>query len=297
MHDFMSEDTKKEEQANSERGSKRKKGVKTAYAEMSFLEHLEELRWHIIRSALAIMVFAIVAFIMKDFIFDMVILNPRNPGFWTNRMFAKLAELTNTDALRINEKALELISIKIADQFMVHFMVSIIAGFILASPVVFYEVWRFIKPALYDNEKKYASGAVFFTSILFIMGVLFGYFLIVPLSIHFLGTYNVSSDVTNQINLRSYIGSVTSISLASGVVFLLPIFSFFLSKVGLLTPAFMKTYRKHAYVVLLLLSAIITPPDVFSQIMVFIPLFFLYEVSIFISKQVNKKREKELDDI
>ena len=226
----MSEDTKKEEQASSERGSKRKKGLKTAYAEMSFLEHLEELRWHIIRSALAIMVFAIAAFIMKDFIFDTVILNPRNPGFWTNRMFAKLAELTHSDALRINEKALELISIKIADQFMVHFMVSIIAGFILASPVVFYEVWRFIKPALYDNEKKYASGAVFFTSILFIMGVLFGYFLIVPLSIHFLGTYNVSSDVTNQINLRSYIGSVTSISLASGVVFLLPIFSFFLSK-------------------------------------------------------------------
>ncbi len=293
----MSEDTKKEEQASSERGSKRKKGLKTAYAEMSFLEHLEELRWHIIRSALAIMVFAIAAFIMKDFIFDTVILNPRNPGFWTNRMFAKLAELTHSDALRINEKALELISIKIADQFMVHFMVSIIAGFILASPVVFYEVWRFIKPALYDNEKKYASGAVFFTSILFIMGVLFGYFLIVPLSIHFLGTYNVSSDVTNQINLRSYIGSVTSISLASGVVFLLPIFSFFLSKVGLLTPTFMRTYRKHSYVVLLLLSAIITPPDVFSQVMVFVPLFFLYEVSIFISKQVNKKREKELDDI
>src|SRR5690554_181531 len=265
--------------------------------EMSFLDHLEELRWHIIRSAIAIMVFAVVAFIFKDFIFDTVILNPRTPEFWTNRMFARLADMVGTDALRINSTPLELISIKIADQFMTHIMVSIIAGFIIAAPVVFYEFWRFIKPALYETEKKYAGGAVFFTSVLFIMGILFGYFLIVPLSIHFLGSYNVSGDVVNQINLRSYIGSVTSISLASGVVFLLPIFAFFLSKVGILTPEFMKAYRRHAYVVMLLLSAIITPPDIFSQVMVFVPLFVLYEISIIISRRVVKKREKELDDL
>ncbi|HZH72551.1 MAG TPA: twin-arginine translocase subunit TatC [Mariniphaga sp.] len=265
--------------------------------EMSFLDHLEELRWHIIRSAIAIMVFAVVAFIFKDFIFDTVILNPRTPEFWTNRMFAQLADLVGTDALRINEKPLELISIQIAGQFLTHIWVSIIAGFIIAAPVVFYEFWKFIKPALYDKEKKYAGGAVFFTSILFIAGILFGYFLIVPLSVHFLGSYNVSGDVVNQINLRSYIGSVTSISLASGVVFLLPIFSFFLSKVGILTPEFMRTYRRHSYVVMLLLSAIITPPDIFSQIMVFVPLFILYEISILISKSVVKKREKELDEI
>lgn len=265
--------------------------------EMSFLEHLEELRWHIIRSALAIMVFAVIAFIFKDFIFDTVILNPRRPEFWTNRMFWKLADALGSDALRINEKPLELISIQIAGQFLTHVWVSIIAGFIIAAPVVFYEFWKFIKPALYEKEKKYAGGAVFFTSILFILGILFGYFLIVPLSVHFLGSYNVSGDVVNQINLRSYISSVTSISLATGVVFLLPIFSFFLSKVGILTPEFMRTYRRHSYVVMLLLAAIITPPDVFSQIMVFIPLFILYEVSIFISKAVVKKREKELDEI
>ena len=265
--------------------------------EMSFLDHLEELRWHIIRSALAIMVFAVVAFIFKDFIFDTVILNPRTPEFWTNRMFARFADAVGTDALRINEKPLELISIQIAGQFLTHIWVSIIAGFLIAAPVVFYEFWKFIKPALYDKEKKYAGGAVFFTSILFIAGILFGYFLIVPLSVHFLGSYNVSGDVVNQINLRSYIGSVTSISLASGVVFLLPIFSFFLSKVGILTPEFMRTYRRHSYVVMLLLSAIITPPDIFSQIMVFVPLFILYEISILISKSVVKKREKELDEI
>lgn len=293
----MSENTNKETQNKRKKGQKNKQGVKTAYAEMSFLEHLEELRWHIIRSAMAVMIFAVIAFIMKDFIFNTVILNPRTPDFWTNRMFARLADWAGTEALKINQKPLELISIKIAGQFMTHIWVSIIAGFIIASPVVFYEFWRFIKPALYDNEKKYAGGAVFFTSVLFMMGVLFGYFLIVPLSIHFLGTYNVSGDVTNQINLRSYIGSVTSISLAAGVVFLIPIFSYFLSKVGILTPQFMKTYRKHSYVVMLLLSAVITPPDVFSQIMVCFPLVFLYEIGIMISRRVVKKREKEMDEM
>lgn len=295
----MSEEEKTEERSAKKKKKLKgnKKGMKTEYAEMSFLDHLEELRWHIIRSALAVVIFAVTAFILKDFVFNTVILNPRTPDFWTNRMFAKLADYVGTEALKINQQPLELISIKIAGQFMTHIWVSIIAGFIIASPVVFYEFWRFTKPALYDNEKQYASGAVFFTSILFLMGVLFGYFLIVPLSVHFLGTYNVSGEVTNQINLKSYIGSVTSISLAAGVVFLIPIFSYFLSKVGLITPQFMKTYRKHAYVVMLLLSAIITPPDIFSQIMVCFPLVFLYEIGILISRRVVKKREKEMDEI
>ena len=262
---------------------------------MSFLEHLEELRWHIVRSALAVLVFAIAAFVMKGFIFDSVILKPMTPEFWTNRMMAKLGELVGSDALRINQHPLNLIAIKMADQFMIHIMVSLIAGLILASPVVFYEFWRFIRPALYDKEKKHARGAVFYTSVLFLMGVLFGYYLIVPLSIQFLGTYNVSDQVVNQINTRSYIGTVTSISLAAGVVFLIPIFSYFLSKVGILTPQFMKTYRKHAYVLMLLLSAIITLPDIFSQVMVCFPLVFLYEIGILISKRVVKKREIEFD--
>jgi sec-independent protein translocase protein TatC len=217
------------------------------------------------------------------------------PEFWTNRMFVKLGDLVGSEAVKINQIPLKMQSIKIAGQFSTHIMVSIIAGFIIASPVVFYEFWRFIKPALYDKEKKHASGAVFFTSILFLLGILFGYFLIVPLSIHFLGTYQVSSEVENLINLRSYIGSVTSISLAAGVVFLIPIFSYFLSKVGIITPQFMKTYRKHSYVVMLLLSAVITPPDIFSQIMVCFPLVFLYEIGIMISRNVVKKREKEME--
>ncbi|MFW6257443.1 MAG: twin-arginine translocase subunit TatC [Prolixibacteraceae bacterium] len=288
----MSEGTKQKEI-----GGKKKKAEKKDYAEMSFLEHLEDLRWHIIRSALAVVAFAIVAFIFKDFIFDTVMLSPRTPDFWTNRMLFQLGELAGTDALKINQKPLELISIKIAGQFSMHIMTSIIAGFILASPVVFNEFWRFIKPALYENEQKQARGAVFYTTFLFLLGILFGYYLIVPLSINFLGTYNVSSDVTNQINLKSYIGSITSIVIAAGVVFLIPIFSYFLSKVGILTPEFMKTYRKHAYVVMLLVSAVITPPDIFSQVMVCIPLVFLYEIGIMISRAVVKKREKELEEM
>ena len=285
----MSEENTREEQTT------KKSGKKKNEAEMSFLEHLEELRWHIVRSAGAIMVFAIVAFVMKNFIFDVIILAPRTPEFWTNRMFVKLGDLVGSEAVKINQIPLKMQSIKIAGQFSTHIMVSIIAGFIIASPVVFYEFWRFIKPALYEKEKRHASGAVFFTSLLFIMGVLFGYFLIVPLSIHFLGTYQVSSEVENTINLRSYIGSVTSISLAAGVVFLIPIFSYFLSKVGIITPQFMKTYRKHSYVVMLLLSAIITPPDIFSQVMVCFPLVFLYEIGIMISRRVVKNREKQME--
>ena len=290
----MSESENREDQSTKKN---KKRGKKQDHAEMSFLDHLEELRWHIIRSVIAIIVFAIIAFIMKGFIFDTVILSPKNPEFWTNRMLAKLGDLVGSDALKINQQHLNLIAIKMADQFMMHIMVSIIAGLIIASPVVFYEFWRFIKPALYEKEKKHASGAVFYTSVLFLLGVLFGYYLIVPLSIHFLGSYNVSEEVVNQINTRSYISTLTSISFAPGVVFLIPIFSYFLSKVGILTPQFMKTYRRHAYVVMLLLSAIITPPDIFSQVMVCFPLVFLYEIGIIISRRVVKKREKELDEI
>jgi sec-independent protein translocase protein TatC len=287
----MSEGDKREKQTT------KKRGIKTPQGEMSFLEHLEELRWHIIRSVSLIIIFAILAFIMKDFIFNEVIFKPKMPEFWTNRMMAKLGELVGSDVLKINNQPLKLISLKMSDQFMLHFMVAIIIGLIAAAPFIFFEIWRFIKPALYDKEKKHASGAVFFTSVLFMLGILFGYFLIVPLSIDFLTTYSVSAEVENQINMRSYISTVTSITFASGIIFLLPIFSFFLSKVGILTPQFMRTYRKHSYVVMLLLSAIITPPDVFSQIMVAVPLLFLYEISIFISKVVVKKRERMLNEI
>ncbi len=285
------------EELNREEQSTKKKKKKEPKAEMSFLDHLEALRWHIIKSALAICVFSVIAFIEKDFIFDSIIFAPKNPDFWTNRMMALLADYVGTESLRINTHELQLISIDMSGQFMVHVWTAIIAGFIIASPFVIYQFWSFIKPALYENERRHASGAVFYMSVLFILGIMFGYYLIVPLSVDFLGTYSISSVVINQINILSYISTVTSIVIAGGVVFELPVVAFFLSKVGILTPNFMKKYRKHAYIVLLVLAAIITPPDVFSQIMVCIPLVVLYEVSIIISRKVQKAHQRKLDEI
>lgn len=264
--------------------------------EMSFLEHLEELRWHIIRSIIAILVFMIIAFAFKNLIFDKIILAPKNPGFITNRLLCQLGALVNIDALCINTKPLNLISIKMAGQITTHITVAIVSGLIIAFPYILWEFWQFFKPALHNNEKQYTRGAVLATSLLFFTGVLFGYFALAPLSIHFLNTYQVSPDVVNQINIRSYIGTLTSICLATGLVFELPIITFFLTKIGVITPTFMKKYRKHAIVVIFIIAAIITPPDVFSQMLVCIPLLALYEVSIWIAKRVQTKKDKEHDE-
>ena len=262
---------------------------KTVNKEMSFLEHLEVLRWHLIRSISAIMIFAIVAFIFKDFIFNIIILAPKTPDFITNEMLCKLGQYVDTETLCINSKPFQIINIKLAGQFTTHITVSLITGFLFAFPYVFLEFWRFVLPALKNQEKKHSRGAVFFSSILFTLGALFGYYIIVPLSVHFLGTYKVSGDVLNQINLNSYIQTFTSVILASAVIFELPIFIFFLSKIGLVTPSILKKYRKHSLIIILALSAVITPPDIFSQILVSLPLIILYEIGIIISKKITKK--------
>ncbi len=256
---------------------------------MSFWGHLEELRGHLIRSALAIVGFAILAFMNKNFIFNHVILSPKEPYFITNRAFCWVSEQLSIPALCINASPLKLINIDMAGQFTTHILTSVIAGLIIAFPYVIYEIWRFIRPGLEANEREHSRGAVFVTSGLFLAGVLFSYFLIVPLSVNFLGSYQVSLLVENQVALRSYISTITTITLATGIVFELPIFVYFLSKIGMLTPEIMKKHRKLAFVLILTLSAIITPPDVFSQIMVGVPLVALYEISIGISKKVALK--------
>lgn len=269
---------------------------KKSEAEMSFLEHLEELRWHIIRSILAIVVFMVVAFVFKNIIFDHVILAPKDPGFFTNRILCQLGHMLGTDKLCINTTPFEIINIKMAGQLTTHITVAMVSGLILAFPFIIREFWLFFKPALHTNEAQYARGAVLASSLLFFAGVLFGYYMLAPLSIHFLTSYEVSMDVTNQINIRSFIGTLSSICLATGVIFELPIIAFFLTKIGVITPEFMKKYRKHSIVVILILSAIITPPDVFSQLLVCIPLLFLYEVSIHISKRVVQKKERDYQE-
>ncbi len=260
---------------------------------MSFLAHLEVLRWHLIRIVVAIMIGAIAAFIFKSFIFDLVVLAPAHNTFLTYRLFCQLSELLNLGrALCFDDLTFNLVNLTMAGQFSMHLIVSFIAGIIMAFPYILFEVWRFIKPALKSGESNYAKGLVFWGSFLFISGVLFGYYMITPLSVQFLGGYSVSEMIVNQISLKSYISTVTTITLSTGLIFQLPILVYFLSKIGIVTPKLMKAYRRHAIIAVLLLSGLITPPDLTSQVLVSMPLLLLYEVSILISKMVEKKAEK-----
>jgi sec-independent protein translocase protein TatC len=243
----MSEETNTEEQTT------KKKKNKPPKAEMSFLDHLETLRWHIIKSAIAICVFATLAYIYSDFVWNNIILAPKNPDFWSSRMLIKLSNLFGLESHGLNQHPIQLINFDMSGQFMVDVWTAIIAGFIVAFPYVVYQFWSFVKPALYENEKRHASGAVAIMSGLFLIGILFGYYLIVPFSLDWLGSYSISDQVNNQINILSYISSVTSIVIAGGVAFELPVVIYFLSKVGLLTPVFLRKYRKHSYILLLVL--------------------------------------------
>ncbi len=284
----MAEETSREEQ------STKTKDIKS---EMSFLDHLEALRWHFIKSAFAICIFATIAYIYSGFIWNSIILAPKSPDFWTSRMLIKLSHVFGYNSAGLNNHPLQLINFDLTGQFMVDMWTAIIAGFIVAFPYVMYQFWSFIKPALYENERKHASGAVAVMSGLFFIGVLFGYYLIAPFSLDWLSGYIVSKEVVNQINILSYISSVTSIVIAGGVAFELPILVYFLSKIGVITPRFLRKYRRHSYVVLLIIAAIITPPDVLSQTIVTIPLILLFEISIFISASVDKARKKRLEEM
>lgn len=266
--------------------------------EMSFLEHLEILRWHLVRAISAIFIFAIGAFVAKGFIFDTVLLGPKNGDFWTYRMLCLASERFGlSDLLCITDIPFELINISMAGQFTTHIVVSIISGFVVAFPYVMFELWRFIKPGLYSTERKYARGMVFYTSFLFALGILFGYYIIAPLSVNFLGGYRVSEQVVNQIDLNSYFSTLATLVLACGLVFEMPVLIYFLTKVGLVTPDSLRQYRKHAVVGILIMSAVITPPDVSSQVLVFFPLMGLYEISIWVSAIVMRNEAKRINDI
>ncbi|MEA3463252.1 MAG: twin-arginine translocase subunit TatC [Bacteroidota bacterium] len=264
---------------------------KNTEGEMSFLEHLEVMRWHLLRSIAAIVILALVAFVFKEIVFDKIILAPKEPHFPTNRWLCQLGEILGLERICINQDPFSLQTVKMAEQFSMHIIVSLVAGMVIAFPYIFWEFWRFIIPALYDKEKNTAQGAVFFTSLLFILGVLFGYYIISPLSVNFLGNYKVSESVISAPTLRSYVQTITSVVLASGLVFQLPILVYFLSKVGLVTPDFLKKYRRHSLVLIVTLSAIITPPDIFSQVLVALPLMVLYEIGIAISKSIMRQQD------
>ena len=268
----------------------------TSPNEMSFLDHLEELRWHLIRSVLAVVIIGSVAFLMKDFIFDTVILEPKKMDFPTYKLFCDIATYFGFDSAFCADKLPFTIQSRLmSGQFSAHIWTSIWAGFIIGFPYVLYEMWKFISPGLYEKERRNSRGFIFIASFLFFLGVLFGYYVVSPLSINFLGTYQVSSEVTNEFDLASYISTVRASVIACGVLFELPIIIFFLTKIGLVTPEIMRKYRKIALVVVLILSAVITPPDVASQIIVAIPVLILYQVSIYISAMVLRKERRKAE--
>ncbi|AYN68664.1 twin-arginine translocase subunit TatC [Euzebyella marina] len=261
--------------------------------EMSFLDHLEELRWHLIRSTIAVVIIGSVAFLMKSFIFDTVIFGPSKMNFPTYKLFCDIATSLGFDSAFCADKLpFSIQSRQMSAQFSMHIWTSIWAGFIIGFPYILYELWKFISPGLYEKERKHSRGFIFVASLLFFMGVLFGYYVVAPLSINFLGTYQVSPDILNEFDIDSYIGTVRSAVIACGILFELPIIIFFLTKVGLITPEIMKKYRKIALVIVLILSAVITPPDVASQIIVAVPVLILYQISIYISGYVLKKEAK-----
>lgn len=260
-------------------------------ATMNIMEHVEVLRWHIVRSLVAIVLCSIIMFINIDFIFDTIILGPAKADFISYKWLCRFGELIHVDVLCLEEVQLSFQNTELAGQFMISFSVSFMAGFIVAFPYVFWEFWRFIRPALKVEELKLAKGVVFWSSILFFLGVAFAYFLIAPFTINFFANYELSPQFKNIITISNYYDTMSSLILGLGVVFELPIVVYFLSKTGIISPAFMRDKRRYAIVIILVLSAVITPPDWFSIFLVAIPLTLLYEVSIYISAKMTKERE------
>ena len=259
-------------------------------AEMSFLEHLDQLRVHIIRSVVAAVLAAGLVFYFKGFFFEKILLSPAQPGFSTYTFFCRLSSLWGGDVFCFETFPFRIVNLRMAGQFAMHLWVSLVGGVILSFPYLIYQIWLFVAPGLKPEEKRYSGMLIGSSSVLFFLGVLFGYFVIVPLTVQFLGTYQVSEDVANQIDLSSYVSTITSVVLACGVMFQLPVVVYVGSKVGLLTPAWMRRYRKHAFVVVLILAAVITPPDVASQILVTIPVMILYEASILIAARIERRQ-------
>lgn len=258
--------------------------------EMSFFDHLEELRWHIIRSVMAILVFAVALFFMKDFVFNTVIFGPRNPDFITYRVICAFSNMIGVgDSLCFFPKDFNLITPDMGELFLTHMKVSALLGFVLAFPYIFWEVWRFVKPGLYEKERRATRYAVAICSVLFTIGVMFGYFVISPFAVSFLTGYQLPG-VEATPALGSYISYMVMFTLPTGLVFELPVAAHVLTKVGVISSKFMKEYRRHAIVVIVILAAIITPPDAFSQILIALPLLGLYEISIYVAKRVEKQQ-------
>jgi len=265
---------------------------KNIEAEMSFFDHLEVLRWHIIRSVIAIIVFAIIAFTFYDFVFEEVIMGPKNLDFWTYRMMCKVGHTFNLEGFCVEKIPFNLINTDLGGQFMLQINSSLLMAIAMGFPYLLFEVWLFIKPALTDVERKSAQGFVLYATLLFLVGALFGYYIVVPLSVNFLANVSLSDEIVNQITIDNYLSTIATLTLGCGIIFLLPILIFILSKLGIMTPQFMRASRRYAIVIILTIAAIITPTaDIITLLTVSAPMFLLYELSIMVSANVKKKKD------
>jgi len=257
---------------------------------MSFLDHLEELRGHIIRSVIAIFVLSVVAFATTDYWFGYVILGPSKPDFLSYRALCWLEYKYAINGLCIRKLDFVLQSRQMAGQFVMHITSSLVAGIVVAFPYVFFELWKFIKPGLYPDEKSSTGGIVWYVSILFIIGVSFGYFVVSPLSINFLANYKLDPSITNQFDITSYVSTLMFLVLGCGLIFQLPLIILLLAKSGLVTSSFLRQYRKHAFVIILIAAAFITPsPDILSQLLLAVPMYLLFEFSIILASREEKR--------
>jgi len=272
-----------------------KERTQSLEAEMSFFDHLEVLRWHLIRSAIAIVVFASLAWTYYDFIFNTIIMGPKKADFWTYRMACMLNEKFNIFGGYCITKDIpfSLLNTSVAGQFTLQMNSSLMIGLVLGAPYLLFELWRFIKPGLKDAEVRSASGFVFYSSILFIIGILFGYYIILPVSMTFLFGFVVSTDILNQVTTDNYLTFVSTLIIGSGIIFELPVLVYILSKMTILTPKFMRSTRRYAVVINLIIAAVVTPtPDVVTMMIVATPLLVLYELSIMVSQKVDNQRKK-----
>lgn len=267
------------------------RSLKNKADEMSFWEHVDTLRAYLMRSVLAILVFSITAFFFKSFLFDTIIMGPADTTFYTYKILCKLAAYTGINDLCVQKIHLSLINTEVAGQFRYHLLISVVAGIVTAFPIIAWQFWLFIKPALNSKELGYARGMVFYITVLFLSGVLFGYYVIAPLTINFLSNYQLSESIQNLITIGSYISMVSVLSLSMGLVFELPVLIYFLTKIGMLSPMFLRKYRKYAVLVIFIIAGFITPStDMFSQVLVAIPLWVLYEIGIIISARVYSRQ-------
>lgn len=267
---------------------------KNIEAEMSFFDHLDVLRGHLIRASIAIIVFTILAYSNYDFIFEEIIMGPGRVDFWTYKMMCLITEKFNLGAdFCVQKLSFNIINTELGGQFTLQLNSSLMIGIVLGVPYLLFEVWRFVKPALHEEERKSATGFVFWASLLFIIGLLFGYYVIAPLSINFLSNWEVSEIINNQITIDSYFSVVATLTIGAALTFELPIIIFILSKLGIMTPEFMRSSRRYATVIILIIAAVVTPtPDLITMLTVSFPLFLLYEVSIYVSARVSAKKKK-----